>query len=639
MSVYKIVLMSGVTSVHMCEMEITSAGHTANEHNVYMTDPTTVYTACVDYHPYFTSTGTTDYPSLMSIGNMVLTTGTIGAYVIDWHFGTPYGTIILISGDSFGSDPSIQQEHPFSNVPVPGGILYPVIRWVVINGISYSSTLTAGMRYSPDLYTCLNPITVKNLTCYNGVNPAPGQGSDPYGTGTIYTSQFHYDYLGSSSSESTKTISFVLNTGGTTKYLCWYFKGYNVYDTLKIKYVNIIDSSETILDWWSIGTDVGGSDYISSPKKYNGTYLQYITNLTGISYNTGDYLKIEITPNPTNPATNWDLYTLCRTGFTCNVYPDGYNILVSNSFSMSKAGCYYYMYFSTASGGTYTNSDMSRYLNSNGSSLNGTSMSANIGQVNTAYTYSYANYNISCLSLVNTLQVVKFGTGITLTFANSTDYNYFKSNYHTTTGFTNMSNYSGSNNNILHFKNISLYLLSGSSCGDNISLSLYFHYSSTVQFNDTNKTIYIGLLNTTNGLTEVTCNTDYSTANSMIAMVTNTLALSNFTWTATYIKATNPFYGLYEHFSNYNTLVSPKEVSSYEYIHPVMNNNVCNLTDWVYPTGGTYNTGYYYKFKYRFLIEITNMSSPTTNFKIYDGLHRNGYPTQTWPTTPIYQIP
>ena len=351
MPVYKIVLMSGVTSIHMCEMEITSVGHTSNEHDVYMTDPTTVYTACADYHPYFSSTGTTDYPSLMSIGNLLLTSGTIGAYVIDWHFGTPYGPIILISGDSFGSDPSVQQTHPFTNVPVPGGTLYPVIRWVYINGIQYSSTLTPGMRYSPDLYTCLDPISVKNLTCYNGVNPAPGDGTDPFGYGQRYSSQFHYNYLGSASSEATKTISFVLNTGGTTKYLCWYFKGYAISDTLKVKYVSIIDSSETILDWWKIGADAG-YNMSSWPRLYNGQYFRFVTNLTGITYNTGDYLKFEVTPNPTNPATNWDLYTLCRSGFTCDVYPDGYNILVSNSFSMSTASCIYYINFSTASGGT-----------------------------------------------------------------------------------------------------------------------------------------------------------------------------------------------------------------------------------------------------------------------------------------------
>ena len=101
----------------------------------------------------------------MSIGVLSASTASVGAYVIDWHQGSSYGPIVLISGDSFGSDPSVQVIHPFTNVPVPGGTLYPVIRWVYLDGYQYSSTLNYSMRYSPDLYNCLDPITVKSLNC------------------------------------------------------------------------------------------------------------------------------------------------------------------------------------------------------------------------------------------------------------------------------------------------------------------------------------------------------------------------------------------------------------------------------------------------------------------------------------------
>jgi len=49
--------MSGSTVLHLTEMEEVTTGKTAVEHNVYLTDPSIVYTECADTGPYFASTG------------------------------------------------------------------------------------------------------------------------------------------------------------------------------------------------------------------------------------------------------------------------------------------------------------------------------------------------------------------------------------------------------------------------------------------------------------------------------------------------------------------------------------------------------------------------------------------------------
>lgn len=36
---------------------------------------------------------------------------------------------------------------------------------------------------------------------------------------------------------------------------------------------------------------------------------------------------------------------------------------------------------------------------------------------------------------------------------------------------------------------------------------------------------------------------------------------------------------------------------------------------------------------------ITNTADPLNNWQLFNGLDSNGYPTATWPVTPIYSIP
>lgn len=94
----------------------------------------------------------------LSSGSITSENCQFGDYVIEWRQWSYTGTIVLISGE--GSDPVIQVQHPFYSYVVECGIYYPVIRYVYIDGISYSPYPGVGDIYSPDLLECLDTVAV-----------------------------------------------------------------------------------------------------------------------------------------------------------------------------------------------------------------------------------------------------------------------------------------------------------------------------------------------------------------------------------------------------------------------------------------------------------------------------------------------
>jgi len=637
--IYKVVMAPSGDQYHDNELEIVSAGHSSNEHNVYLIDPIMVYTKCADDSPHFPWTGSTDYPCLLSVSGLTSATATVGEYVIEWRNGSPYGDIILVSGE--GSDPDIEVYHPFEYVPVPGGTLYPVIRYVQLDGIYYSSVPTAGMSYSPDLLICLDPVSVKNLTCFNGECPAPGQSHDGYYS-TYYDNQFHYSYIGSSPSQATKTVSFVLNTGGTTQYLAWYFKGYLISDTVKFTYINYITHVEQMLAHWRVGTDIS-TDYTTDPKKYYGQWLRTLCNLTGITYSDGDYVKIEVTPS-SNPSTSWDLYTKCMETFDCTNYPEGYDVIDNGSIGMTlvtgSSICYYLVHFDMMSG--YTNTtDFFKYLQINNVG-GGSSININMYKF-TGYTSGGVNFDLTCTIQTGTTSINKTGNVYTLVFQNINDYNDYKSAYNMVTGATNMNNYVSDNTQINYYKAIQILAKSGTTCPTDPGVPdryIYFHYSSPVNFNDSTKTITITSNSITCGISPGTCNSLYVMTNNIVTSIDTYNSYPDFNWPSTKVRYAGAVYGSYISSTPdiYDDTI--KEDYQYSYVHPSVVNNVCDLSDWNIITGGTFNSyGSYVKFHYRVKVVITNNSDPINNWELYNGLDPNGYPLDTWPAMPIYSIP
>ena len=604
------------------------SGSTINSHLLYLQDIIT-YSGCGTYSPYFSSTGAT--VSLLSCGNLISSSATVGDYVIEWHLNFTGGTLILISGNSGNTDVSIESYHPFSNVPVPGGTLYPVIRYVYLNGIKYISSysFSENARWSPDLINCLDPVIVSNMTCSNGTLVSSN-----------YSHTIDYNNTTMNIGQATRNLNFILNTDGTTKYFAWIFYGYTVPDTLKITYSG---ATTQVLDYWTVGLQAT-TNFTSSPKVWgNNGILQKVSNYSGISYTTNDYLKIEIAPNSATTNTNWTLNMKCLTGatlgsaFNCNNFSYGVNIINSSTPTMTYVNgdtCLYRVVFNFMSGYTdFTNSYLNKYISNNqyGTGYNtysNTSMTIDLTAPSTGYTiYGTGSYG-SCYSLNSALNTSITGNTLAMTFQNNTDYLFYKNSYFTLTGLSSMNNYTSDNTNINHYKRIFLYLLSGTSCGDaQLQKSAFFHMSSPITFDDGNRIITINMSGTTNGtISGITCNNLYDRAGQFTSIQES---IGNFT---TNISYTYPFSGWYIYGPTYNVIETSREFYYVYTIHPTVIDNVCNLINpWFFNTGGTAGTiwdsssfvGYYCMPRAFHRIDITNTADPINNYKIYSGINNS----------------
>ena len=629
MPVYKNVLAPSVNQNHPDELKETPESGT--NHLVYMVDPANLYKMCETYHFYFTSTGATNYPCLLTIGALSATTScTIGNYIIEWHLNSIEGSVVLTCG--VGTDPNYpgMVQVPFTNQPVPGGVLYPVIVYIYVNGDKYTSYPDPNARYSPDLKTCISPISVFDLNCYNG-----GQGSTP--SLSQYSHWISYNYTTSSPNQASRELSFVLNTGGTTQYFAWWFAGYYYADKVKISYIRKADMTETVLDYWNIGQTATPTDYTTTPKKWANQYFQFVTNLTGITYNNGDYLKINITPNESNPLTNWDIYFKCKGSFNCISPPVGWNypdtgttVVTSGS---SSSSCYFTLSFNSLSGYNWTLSDFYSYYTNNSNTMYGIGTASYTPTTDTmsgtlyrysGYTTHYNSYTSTCTVYSDIYTIQKTGSILTLTFNSSTDYNLYKSSFDYCSGLTSMSGYTSDNTDLNHYKFYLFYAArSGLTCGDGQQeRNFTFHYSSPINWDSTGKTIGIQLTNTTNGIAEIQCNNIHSNIDSWISQVNSSISQSNFTWTSIKLGGLKPF-GCFSSQLGPYTYVNETEKEFYYYIYAnaTLVNNVCSLTSW-YSSGSNY-----YLYKCRFKVKITNTSDPLNNYELYHGLDSNGYPS------------
>lgn len=98
----------------------------------------------------------------LSCGTLSSLNCIFGDYLIEWRMSSYTGYEILRSGE--GPDPLIAVQHPFFDYPVDCGTLYPVIRYVDIDGVRYSPYIGVGDIYSPDLLECLDPVIVDCIT-------------------------------------------------------------------------------------------------------------------------------------------------------------------------------------------------------------------------------------------------------------------------------------------------------------------------------------------------------------------------------------------------------------------------------------------------------------------------------------------
>lgn len=482
---------------------------------------------------------------------------TISDYRIFWYGPDNPNQLAFTSG--YGSEFSpYENTHPLSNLMQPAGNYIPIIDKVKLDGLNFSQT--GGTNYIQAELDCFNAITVNvaPFRCDNGTEEGD------------YTHRVNF--AGAAAGVIPLAINSTFELSATTDYFAWKFKGNNVPDTLKITFYGSSYSEPIILEFITIGVDtVTNLNLLTLPKSAStrsfinsgipdSTYLSKVTSLTSLSRNPGDYLILEVIPNPNNQQTNWDFYFTCLDTFDCSLCLDDYlnspykidtssiiNIPAScglNTISFNLSGC-------TTS--AITNSDIYKYM--------ATETSANINNnfeqvfcnnttsLITREAYTTTNYvqcnlqpiggQISCsLQNTNTISFIKNIPGpsvegvINMTFSNLSDLIAYKSSYESK---KSSSGWINDSTNILYYQYAILSIPNtpnNQPCGDNIEeLTYNIHFSSIVETGETsnNYTLKITMPTIQNNLNFTNCDVGCEfVTNSIVTNINNSsIATSN----------------------------------------------------------------------------------------------------------------
>jgi hypothetical protein len=583
---------------------------------------------------------------LLSVGLLQSGTCTIGDYVIDWYLNSVTAPIQTFASKNSGNiNPTASQVHPFV-VPSQSGTWIPVIRYIDVNGVTYSPT--GGIyNLSQDLATCLTNITITSLTC-----PAPTSGQPFYSTDARYSHYFLYNYGATSvAGDANKTLSMELNADGSTKYLAWYFYAYRVSDRIKFSYVSPTLGTTTLLEDYVVGLNVT-TDLTANPRRWNSTYFRGVLNLNSITYNTGDRVLIEIIGNyvdPTNAGTDWFIYLKCLSTFSTAWAKTPAPIACSTTFA--EIACNNQLYIDFPSYNDNTTTDLYKYLiwNANagiGGTLNQAPTTAipraGIGLA-VAATYCYSNWGLPTpsnpnpfIQPVNAFTFVKTGANLVMTFTNDFEYNLYRDKYIAAYDY-NALTYSSDPTNINHYKFIFWYMYTGTP-ESVVDATLCFHQNSTVTFvNDgTTRTITINMVNANGNSVPFTpgcvfgCN----------LIVEYTWTQQSINYTAYYYTSGSSSYtvkngtGVYTYpvRSRYQTGPNPAAASTtsaqnaryadmylaYVGTPTCVFTSIPAFTDW-YTPGGTSRQFIDYKFVYK--LTITNSADPLNNFKLEDQIN------------------
>ena len=446
----------------------------------------TFYTQCATCSPTMTSSSST--PSNLSAGAVTSAGCTVGAYVIDWYLNTVSGSPAFTSGSSLAADPSVTAVHPFTNEIVQGGTWHPVIRSIYLNSVKYVTTPNGTDAYSPDLRNCLPTVVVNSLSCSNG-------GSITGYSGSNYAHKLTYNNTTNSSTLAARSFRFDLDA--TNRYFAWQFVGYNVSDSMKITHVSPVNNTSTQLEYWKVGNDVSANNVTVNPKTVGFADTAKITSLTGITFATGDYLRIDITPS-SNANTNWDFYCKCLSSVTCNM-PDGSTmreIIAPVTMTWNAANCQYEMKYSKNTFNAVGNDiwnyhhPIQRCFTGCAWSLN-TAMSTNTQGValiqKTDYSTSVNTTYYVCAQAAGSYTVTKSGATITVVFSNISDYNVYKNGVAAEVAASDFVN----DPTDYHYYRFWFFNgITATSCGDSaVGRQFYTHYLNIPQFDDATKTM------------------------------------------------------------------------------------------------------------------------------------------------------
>jgi hypothetical protein len=287
--------------------------------------PVTTFT-CDDCNFGFDVYSSVTFNSRIIAGNLTASCdNNITDYVIEWYNVNDLTTPLYVSGlgNEFEQYQTWTFSHPLTgntSIPVTSGTYVPVIKYIRLNGINYSSNLENGLVQIP-LEDCLSQTTiiVQPLTCSNGTN--------------IGDYNHLIQFSGSSQGDPPELLSSTFILSANTNYFAWRFNAFDVQDTLKITYYgSYYNNIPIVLEYWNVGANNTATNYSTNlnPKTVRtfGGSSSYgfnkVTCLTGLTRSNNDYLILEIIPNQSNPKTDFQLYFTCLENYDCETCYDNY---------------------------------------------------------------------------------------------------------------------------------------------------------------------------------------------------------------------------------------------------------------------------------------------------------------------------
>lgn len=562
----------------------------------------------------------------------------IPKYLISWHKDSPTGEILFRSGVSYNYEPLIDITHPFSNYIVPICDLYPVLEYVYIYGQRYTSNISDpnGGIYNailadrlPNGCNNIHRVAIIPSECSNGNTVSlPVDVENVIGTVTdnelMYSHKYIYNSVTDPLVDSSRVIRFNLNSDGSSKYLAWKFITYEVADQITINYIRNNAILETLEDW-IVGSNLSNDplSFTYSPKRFNGTSLRIVTDVSKNVYQAGDYLEIIIVPRVievNNTNTNWKLYLKCIYTFDDFIIPSGVRDIDINSISMVKQGCNYNLKFKTL---TLFNLPK-RYLYTHIGTYQYGFYDSNTGEHTAVFykeTFLTARYQFvegACVTESSGLNFTKNGSNVFITFDSDVIYNAYYNAYITAKTWND-----GKVGTFYMKFNI------GNSCGDNMTyVALYIGNSSTFTWDSIARTLSISMQPLPpNPYTLTDCDNSYTVydtfANTILYNIDT--AIPNF---YTKCHPTVPIIGSYIY--NFTMNTGSVQVARISEIYPELirelapvsfnNSGAAMYTYSNYPIVSPTKVLKYVSMYAR----ITNMSDPINNFRISTTVDSNG---------------
>jgi hypothetical protein len=432
-------------------------------------------------------------------GNLIGdTVSDISDYIINWY-GPGEGSTELAFTSGYGtefSDIGWDLTHPLTGSSSPiieAGVYTPVIDRVVIDGNTFSLT------GAPDTYIanldCFTSaeVTVDAIKCDNGNLPQ----------GSIYSHLFQFNNVSVGNPPLGLSASFELLS--STNYIAWQFKGYQIYDTLKMTfYGSEYDYVPLIIENVRIGMGAGDQNVLinTNPKIIPyGDFVRKVTCLTAFTINEGDYITINITPNNITNNTIWDFNLKCLESFNCTTcfdqFDNSFAKILSATTQATLLSCNRLnptFSISACTEGDFNQTDTSKYLKApSQSSRNVLFYNGGLGSYLTfsgsSCSYAYLNFTYPICSSPTTnfysfqKNILESGEGfLSFTFNDFSDLQHYYNTYLYVMSIMNASN---DNTQIEYYRSFELRVPNNTDpnqqCGDTTPILIYtIHHTSQV---------------------------------------------------------------------------------------------------------------------------------------------------------------